>query len=367
MLESSELLTRLRSRARHYHEAVSRTASRFPETPMVNLFEHKPTVELTWEPGAVLDRYAASFVDRLRFLDVPLALAPCETAGLRVDLSDRLSRSSPPPADSVEIQHAVVWLGIEHFAHLRDRAIRKTVENFARLMAAAEMMEDELSVATMLAAITDQLTGVPLELPRLAMSYETQYFGTGLFPLSQSERILDAGAANGDSLDKFLRYGGNFAAYYAFEPDPHLFCELEQRAAGCDRLIASSQPLALESGRRWLTIDPRSGNTRLSGEGETVEVISIDEALNGRPVSMIKMDVEGAEPDLLLGAKNTIRRYRPKLMISAYHQADHLFEIPELIRAMVPDYKLYVRNHSWANVTDSWPGSFFCETVVYAV
>ena len=73
---------------------------------------------------------------------------------------------------------------------------------------------------------------------------------------------------------------------------------------------------------------------------------------------LIKMDVEGAEPDLLLGAKNTIRRYRPKLMISAYHQADHLFEIPELIRAMVPDYKLYVRNHSWANLTDSWPGSF---------
>ena len=79
------------------------------------------------------------------------------------------------------------------------------------------------------------------------------------------------------------------------------------------------------------------------------------------------MDVEGAEPDLLLGAKNTIRRYRPKLMISAYHQADHLFEIPELIRAMVPDYKLYVRNHTWATATESWPGSFFCETVVYAV
>src|SRR3954467_7866660 len=111
---SSELLTRLRSRARRYHEAVSRTASRFPEQPMVNLFEHKPTVELTWEPGAVLDRYAASFVDRLRFLGVPLALTPHETAGLRVDLSDRLSRASALPADCLEIQHAVVWLGIEH-------------------------------------------------------------------------------------------------------------------------------------------------------------------------------------------------------------------------------------------------------------
>lgn len=289
MPESGELLMRLRSRARRYYEAVSRTASRFPEHPMVNLFEHKPTVELTWKPGA----YAASFVDRLRFLGVPLALTPCEAAGLRVDLSDRLSRSSPPPADRFEIQHAVVWLGIEHFAHLRDRAVRKTVENFARLMAAAEMMDDELSVATMLAIITDQLTGVPLELPRLAMPYETQYFGTGLFPLAQDERILDAGAANGDSLDKFLRHGGNFAAYYAFEPDPDLFCELEQRAAGSDKLIASSQPLARESGKARLTIARGSGNTRLSGDGEAVAVVSIDEVLNGKPVSMIKMDVEG--------------------------------------------------------------------------
>ena len=218
MSAPNELLTRLESRARRYYEAVSRTASRFPDQPMVNLFEHKPTVELTWEPGAVLDRYAASFVDRLRFLGIPLALSPCEGVGLRVDLSDRLSRSSALPADCLEIQHAVVWLGIEHFAHLRDRAVRKTVENFDRLLAAAEMMDDELSVATMLAIITDQLTGVPLELPRLAMPYETQYFGTGLFPLAHNERVLDAGACNGDSLDKFLRHGGNFAAYYASSP-----------------------------------------------------------------------------------------------------------------------------------------------------
>lgn len=42
------------------------------------------------------------------------------------------------------------------------------------------------------------------------------------------------------------------------------------------------------------------------------------------------MDIEGAEVPALLGAKQTIRTFRPKLAISAYHRPDDLVTIPRL-------------------------------------
>lgn len=71
----------------------------------------------------------------------------------------------------------------------------------------------------------------------------------------------------------------------------------------------------------------------------------------------IKMDLEGAELHALQGAEQTIRRYRPKLAVSIYHNPEDIWEIPELILKLHPDYRLYLRHYSIAAA----------ETVVYAI
>jgi hypothetical protein len=51
------------------------------------------------------------------------------------------------------------------------------------------------------------------------------------------------------------------------------------------------------------------------------------------------------ELEMLRGAKNIIQNETPKLAISIYHSAYDFFQIPEYIHSLVPQYKMWVRNH----------------------
>jgi hypothetical protein len=57
-------------------------------------------------------------------------------------------------------------------------------------------------------------------------------------------------------------------------------------------------------------------------------------------VDFIKADIEGMERDLLLGAKQTIARFKPKLAICIYHLADDPEILPKIIKDICPEYKI---------------------------
>jgi hypothetical protein len=76
-----------------------------------------------------------------------------------------------------------------------------------------------------------------------------------------------------------------------------------------------------------------------------VQTVRLDDVLRKVSPTMIKMDIEGAELDALAGAERIIQEHQPDLAICAYHKLSHLWEIPLLIHAMVPQYRLYMRGH----------------------
>ena len=88
----------------------------------------------------------------------------------------------------------------------------------------------------------------------------------------------------------------------------------------------------------------------------SVEVESIDYFVK-EPVTFIKLDVEGAEYQALLGAEHTIASYKPKLAICTYHKLEDIWELPSLIHEMNPEYRFYLRHYSFAEN----------ETVLYAM
>lgn len=51
------------------------------------------------------------------------------------------------------------------------------------------------------------------------------------------------------------------------------------------------------------------------GEG----TVTIDSIAQGEKIDFIKMDIEGAEPNALMGAQETLRKYKPKLDVCSYH------------------------------------------------
>lgn len=82
--------------------------------------------------------------------------------------------------------------------------------------------------------------------------------------------------------------------------------------------------------------------------------VTVDGFLNKEdaPVDLIKLDVEGSEMNVLNGAKESIRKWRPKMAISLYHRKEHLLEIPEFLLSIHSDYKfsISVNNPSFVDM-----------------
>jgi FkbM family methyltransferase len=360
-----------------YRAFTEAALAQFPDGQVMNLErtprEQWPLIRTFLPRGAVPDRYAPCFEQRLRLLGQDVARTEEPVVGdriLLVDIRERAGRRPNEIHGAVELSQAGILIGLDRYAHIRSDTVRKTLRHCDQMLAMANSLGDELSRMTALALICDQLSGLPLELPPLSLSYDRQYFRTGLMTFGTDEVIIDAGAATGDSLAKYREVQPRFARYHAFEPDPVLgraLHELVERDYQDGRVVASDMPLAERSGPVKMIVAPGSGNTLAAPDGqEQRNASSIDDYLDGRPATIIKMDVEGAEPELLRGAARTIRQCKPKLLVSVYHEIEHLFQIPDIIRSIRPDYQFYLRNHSEATEIDSWPGKFFCETVLYA-
>ena len=91
--------------------------------------------------------------------------------------------------------------------------------------------------------------------------------------------------------------------------------------------------------------------------GIEIPVCALDEVCGDEKITFIKMDVEGSEYKALLGAEKIISCCKPKLAISIYHNPEDIWELPELILKMNPDYKFYIRHYSLAGE----------DTVLYAI
>lgn len=70
------------------------------------------------------------------------------------------------------------------------------------------------------------------------------------------------------------------------------------------------------------------------------------DAFANRKITLINMDIEGAEGEVLVGLKNCIIENRPVLALCAYHRSDDLIELPNVINSMVDKYKFFLRKYA---------------------
>ena len=200
------------------------------------------------------------------------------------------------------------------------------------------------------------------EMPAWLPAQET-YFPSGVIQLGDAESFVDCGAFDGDTLRAIIdRSGGRFERITAMEPDPTNFANLARFVATLPSEMQSRITLhnvAAHSHRATLRFESGDGAGSNLSEGGDVEVqaASLDELLAKESPSFLKMDIEGAEPLALAGARTTLARHAPKLAICLYHQREHLWQIPRIILEANPRYRLWLRRHS----DESW------ETMCYAV
>jgi FkbM family methyltransferase len=184
------------------------------------------------------------------------------------------------------------------------------------------------------------------------------YAPDGLFEFADNEVYVDGGSFDGDTIRSFIeRVHGRFDAIYGFEPDPVTFAKLKNNFSNEPRVHPIHAGLHGHGGILRFRDDASRGAI-FSDDGEIeMPVTTIDDVLGERRLTYVKMNIEGAEMDALKGGLNAIRKWQPRLAISVYHRASDLWRIPQLVSELVPDYRLYLRQHDGGII----------ETVLYAL
>lgn len=190
------------------------------------------------------------------------------------------------------------------------------------------LLGDERSRLTFRCLLEYKLSGKPTYLEECASSRDETF---RLLSLRKDEHFVDAGAYRGDTVEELLRYtGGEYASILAIEPDRRNYRRLVETIGGLPRVDCRN--VGAWSGPGQLSFSQTSGrNSALSEGGGGTSVDSIDNLLAGNPATLIKYDVEGAEREALLGSRKTIARWRPRLLVSAYHRTEDIYALPLLL------------------------------------
>ena len=171
-------------------------------------------------------------------------------------------------------------------------------------------------------------------------SLKEQYF---IDEFKHSKRFVDCGAFDGETVNEYFSYNKDGMSI-SFEPDPKNLEVLNKNIKNKNALI---YPLGVYSKTDILKFNPLGSGGSIEENGELeIAVTSLDETIYNFKPDYIKMDIEGAEKEALLGAKNIIKDFSPKLAISIYHKAQDLWEIPLLIKEINPNYEFKIRCHN---------------------
>jgi len=233
------------------------------------------------------------------------------------------------------------------------------------LLSVYGMLESQYSKELFAELILSRLEGK--EIPEKYIA-NNQYFAEKEFRLRDSKEIfVDCGAYVGDTVEQYLYIKeGVFEKIYAFEPESGNVNALSKRVERlkCEWNIANNKIYIING-----AVGQKDGNLFIANDvgglaakvtdmasNNQIKVYAIDSFFEDVPVGFLKADVEGYELDVLEGAIETIKKYKPLLAICIYHQSADLYKIPIFIKRLNENYQIDIAHHYYN----------YTETVLYA-
>jgi hypothetical protein len=142
------------------------------------------------------------------------------------------------------------------------------------------------------------------------------------------EKWVNCGSCNGDTIGWYFYKHFSYERIDAYEGDAKTFGLLKENMslANAENVNLYNEYIGLEDG------SDTNFDARYADKG----------------VTLINMDIEGAETGVLRGAKKLIRQQKPVLAICAYHKPSDIIDIPRIVLDAHSDYALYLRKYSEA-------------------
>jgi FkbM family methyltransferase len=173
--------------------------------------------------------------------------------------------------------------------------------------------------------------------------------------------VVDVGANIGEWSSSIVMLG-NAQQVVAFEPAPEVFQTLRSNVQKFPQIKCINSAVGAHKGEVVLNVEENSnslssvltmrdevrpifGITGQQPRQVTVPVVTLDEALAEQPeISLLKIDVQGYEPEVLAGAPAVLKRTKVlmiEVVYAPYYQNDVQFETLHQTITSVAPLKLY--------------------------
>ena len=173
-----------------------------------------------------------------------------------------------------------------------------------------------------------------------------KYFDLPELELRCDETYIDVGAYDGDTLDAFVKQiNGMYNRIIAIEP-------VKKNAKKI--LMKKYNNIDLRCVALWKTdeykelceIGENCEKSWLSDCGTTiVEVSTLDEVLKNTEVTLIKINTNGSEKEVIEGGGKCISICKPRIAVSIDYIFVNIDEIISSLKKFNPDYRFYLRHY----------------------
>ncbi len=177
--------------------------------------------------------------------------------------------------------------------------------------------------------------------------------------LTPQSLILDVGACEGLFAFRVVKEG-RARRVICFEPSAANVRYARQAAEAnglADRITFEQMAVSKASGRvRFVEQSDKPDSHSIQpgdGPGCSVECVALDDYCAGHQLKLgnrdlIKIDAEGSDFDVLLGAERQIRNGAPQIAVTTYHKPEHASQIVDWLRQVQPAYRLRLKGFaSW--------------------
>ncbi len=210
------------------------------------------------------------------------------------------------------------------FTRLRGQEIYDYVlEHMKDVQQVMELLEDDISKETLLEIIRVAVSNDVYRLEQGTMA--TKYWDC--YKHLEDECWVNCGSAVGDTILSYLQGGYNFEKIYAYEGSQSEFARLEEH----------------------IHMLPEEIENNIIPKNEFIGIYESENNFNStfadKRVTLINMDIEGAEMAVLKGADRLICEQRPVLAVAAYHKASDICDIINFVKENVNDYVFYLRKY----------------------
>lgn len=226
-------------------------------------------------------------------------------------------------------------------------------ENREKLEKVYNMLADDVSKKVFENAVKYKLSGKIEYLFECETPLEEVY--ENVLKFTADETYYDLGAYRGDTVEEFLSHVNGYEKIIAVEPDFKTYNKLCVATSNLKNIENINACVSDTDGEALFNMQSSRGSA-ISGGGNSVKSVTIDELSKKAVPTYIKMDIEGAELQAIDGAADVISRFKPKMQIAAYHRSEDLFALPLRVLSLRQDYKIYLRHFP---VLPCWDTSYY--------